>query len=165
MALQKQYKGLSGQLGRYEGGSLSLELHQAVVPIIDISQFAEPVTYKTSTQVFSAIGQDAIFVVPDDENWILWSIGVRSTGLPATDDFVVVPSAQLSKSALQVTSLLPEITRLGMTDVNDIMTVGWQSANGLWMYQGGKAGCTIVARRGTSTATITFSIGVQILKV
>jgi len=90
MPLQKQFRGLSDLLGRYEGGNLSLELLPAVVLALDVLPFVEPTRYKETTGALITANQSVGFVVPDNESWLVEMLQWRNQAVSVATDQTAV---------------------------------------------------------------------------
>ena len=101
MPLQKQFRGVSDLIGRYQGGQLTFELLQQITPQFDVLQYMEPPRYAVALHnVGSAGAYHGPFLaptsVPDDQLWVISALSAMSTGgLAAGQSLVMQPVINL----------------------------------------------------------------------
>ena len=97
MPLQKQFRGLSDFVGRYQGGQLTLELLQQLQPMLDISQFVEPPRWNIEDRTVTAVNQfhSAADVIPENEIWAVSQLScVSNNPLTTGNSLNMTPLAQ-----------------------------------------------------------------------
>lgn len=84
MPLQRSFRGLADHIGSFQGGNVSLELSQALVPVLSAEQFLNPYEVLLNSSTLTAVGQAGVIpAVPDGEFWRVRYLGVNTDAASA----------------------------------------------------------------------------------
>lgn len=156
MALQKQYRGLSNLVGLYEGGNLLLELGRAVMPTVDVLQFAAPPQWeRKQVNLVGGVGTNYAFdQVPTGERRILWRMGIASSAiLPAGRILQLTPALVIDSGSWQM-GLESNPFQYTWTGSQDHIRIGKEFPGGLVLNAGDQLAWFVNQNAGTTAIAV-----------